>query len=86
MKDRHQSGNFEGRHVAMKASMYLQRIYRYSGVSPSCFIAALVYLERYKNRYPFVLLTSRTLQRLLLVPTMLAAKYLDDKFCSNRCW
>ena len=70
----------------MKASKYLQRIYKYSSVSVSCFIASLIYMERFKVKYPSLLLNSHSLQRLLLVPTMVASKYLEDTFYTNRCW
>mmetsp|Transcript_24004 Transcript_24004/g.50193 ORF Transcript_24004/g.50193 Transcript_24004/m.50193 type:complete len:221 (-) Transcript_24004:390-1052(-) len=70
----------------MKASKYMQRIFKYSGASPCCFISALVYMERFKVAHPTVTLTSKTLQRLLLVPVMLATKYLEDCFCNNACW
>mmetsp|Transcript_24005 Transcript_24005/g.50196 ORF Transcript_24005/g.50196 Transcript_24005/m.50196 type:complete len:303 (-) Transcript_24005:390-1298(-) len=82
----HRKGSFEGRQVGMKASKYMQRIFKYSGASPCCFISALVYMERFKVAHPTVTLTSKTLQRLLLVPVMLATKYLEDCFCNNACW
>ena len=82
----HRRGNFEGRKVKIKASRYLQRIFKYSGVGVSCSIASLIYMERFKVHNPTLLLNSRSLQRLLLVPVMLASKYLEDTFYSNKCW
>ena len=79
-------GIFEGRKIKIKASKYLQRIYKYSSVSVSCFIASLVYIERYKVKNPKLLLNSHSLQRLLLVPAMVASKYLEDVFYTNHCW
>ena len=59
---------------------------RYSGLSPCCFVIALIYLERLKRREASVCLTSVTFQRLLLVAVMTAAKFLDDFYESNKHW
>ena len=59
---------------------------KYSGASPSCCIVAFLYLEKLKEHRPSLLLTSRTIQRLLLVATMLAAKYLEDVTVLNSRW
>jgi hypothetical protein len=79
---------FEGHRVKFKASYYATRICQYSGVSHCCFIAALIYLERYlKLEEPrSLLLTSKTLQRLFLVAVMTAAKFLEDECLLNSSW
>ena len=45
-----------------------------------------MYLERFKIVNPGMVLTSRTVQRLLLVAVMTAAKYLEDVSCLNTRW
>ena len=59
---------------------------KHSKASPSCAVSALVYLERFSFRYPALLLTNRSLQRLVLVAVMTATKFLEDECPSNRCW
>ena len=77
---------FEGLPVIFTASHYLELISRYSGTSPCCIITALLYLERYKVKVPAIIMSSRTLQRLLLVSVMIATKYLEDDCCLNFFW
>jgi hypothetical protein len=77
---------FTGSRVRFNATFYLNRILQYSNASPSCFVVALGYLGRFKRRYPSVLLTSRTIQRLLLVAVMTATKYLEDSTLGNDDW
>jgi hypothetical protein len=79
--------SFAGQRVTFKASYFLKRISRYSRGSPSCCVAALVYLERFLSRFPSIELTSATFQRLVLVASMTADKYLeDDTYLHNRSW
>ena len=59
---------------------------KYSGASSSCFVVAALYLERVKALHPGMVLTSRTLQRLLLVVVMTATKYLEDVTFDNSRW
>ena len=49
-------------------------------------IVAILYLERLNQDISLPLLTSRTLQRLLLVSVMLASKYLEDTNRRNTRW
>ncbi len=72
--------------VLFKASYYLRRIATYSRASPCCLIASLLYIQRMQQRRPELVLSSRTLQRLLLVATMTATKYLEDQTCLNSRW
>jgi hypothetical protein len=59
---------------------------RYSRLSPCCFVIALIYLERLKRKEDSIFVTSTTFQRLLLVAVMVAAKFLDDYYESNKHW
>uniref|UniRef100_A0A2P2L745 Cyclin family protein n=1 Tax=Rhizophora mucronata TaxID=61149 RepID=A0A2P2L745_RHIMU len=56
---------------------YIDRIFRYSGCSPSCFVVAQIYLDRFL-RQNNVRLTSLNVHRLLITSIMLAAKFNDD--------
>jgi hypothetical protein len=65
----------------------MERISKYSRGSPCCCVATLIYLERFQMRCPAVALTSTTFQRLLLVASMTANKYLEDhSFRHNKSW
>ena len=77
---------FQSSHAGFRPSYYLRRISRYTGASPCCFVAVLLYLDRFQARFPCMYLTSWTLQRLLLVAVMAATKYLEDVCCRNRRW
>ena len=78
--------NFHGNAVTFKASYYVTRMIKYSGTSPSCFITAVSYLERFKARKPEIVLNSKTIQRLLLVAVMVASKFLEDTPFVNTRW
>jgi hypothetical protein len=81
------SFRFHGRHAGYKPSALMERISKYSHSSPCCCVAALIYLERFQQRCPAVELTSATFQRLVLVASMTANKYLEDNsFCHNKSW
>ncbi len=77
---------YEGNRVGFKASFYLQRIMKYCCASSCCFVVAMMYLERFKIINPGMVLTSKTVQRLLLVAVMSAAKYLEDVTILNSRW
>lgn len=77
---------FHSKESPFNVSYYCNRIYKYSRASPSCFVVALIYLERIRNRNPNLYLTSRNMQRLLLVAVMVAVKFLDDSCHPNRYW
>ncbi|KAM2616303.1 hypothetical protein TB2_030720 [Malus domestica] len=61
---------------------YIDRICKYSGCSPSCFVVAQIYLDRYLQCMQ-VHLTSFNVHRLLITSVMLAAKFMDDAFFNN---
>ena len=78
--------SFEGHRVSFKPSRFLQSISRHSRASPCGCIVALLYIERIRARYPSVVLTSKTMQRLLLVALMTAMKNLEDFPRKNDFW
>lgn len=77
---------FTGHRPPLSASAFVTRIAKYSGASPCCYAIGLIYLERMKKRDPGLYLNSTNFQRLFLVSTMTAAKFLDDFYYSNKHW
>ena len=77
---------YHGDRMEFKASYYIMRIARHSEASPSCFIVALIYLERFRKKRPLIALSSKTMQRLLLISSMIAFKYLEDAAIENARW
>mmetsp|Transcript_10636 Transcript_10636/g.21060 ORF Transcript_10636/g.21060 Transcript_10636/m.21060 type:complete len:339 (-) Transcript_10636:84-1100(-) len=71
---------------------YMKRIEKYSNASPCCYTVGLIFLERLKKsdkrkgREAEPLLTSATYQRLVITAIMVAAKFLDDYYHSNKHW
>ncbi|KAG5514444.1 hypothetical protein RHGRI_035757 [Rhododendron griersonianum] len=61
---------------------YLDRIFKYSCCSPSCFVLAHIYLERFIQRKK-VHLTSLNVHRLVITSVMVAAKFIDDAYFNN---
>ncbi|KAK8630623.1 hypothetical protein V6N13_079408 [Hibiscus sabdariffa] len=62
---------------------YLHRIYKYANCSPSCFVVAYVYLDRFAQRQPSLPLDSFNVHRLLITSVMVAAKFMDDMYYNN---
>lgn len=78
---------FESQSVCtLSPSEYLSRMMRYGRCSPSCAVVGLMYLQTLKKTVPSACITSHNLQRLLLVAVMLANKFLDDLYFSNKHW
>ena len=77
---------FEGARSPITASKYIQRILKYGRVSECCFLVAIIYIERLKLNGHAIRLSSTSLQRLLAVAAMVAAKFLDEPFYSNKWW
>ena len=57
---------------------YLERIFKYANCSPSCFVVAYVYLDRFTQRQPSLPINSFNVHRLLITSVMVSAKFLDD--------
>lgn len=57
---------------------YIQRIFKYTNCSPSCFVVGYIYIDRLLHKYPNSLLVSLNVHRLLVTAVMVAAKMLDD--------
>lgn len=61
---------------------YFDRLFKYAGCSPSCFIVAYIYVDRYLQQTRSCL-TSFNVHRLLITSVMVAAKFVDDAFFNN---
>ncbi|KAJ9188133.1 hypothetical protein P3X46_003524 [Hevea brasiliensis] len=74
---------FDGlRAPAVSIRQYIDRIFKYSGCSPSCFVVAHIYVDRFIQSTD-VRLTSLNVHRLLITSVMVAAKFIDDAFFNN---
>ncbi|QHO08977.1 hypothetical protein HN51_067535 [Arachis hypogaea] len=62
---------------------YLERIFKYANCSPSCYIVAYVYLDRFTQRQPSLPINSFNVHRLLITSVMVAAKFMDDMYYNN---
>lgn len=56
---------------------YLERIFKYSPCSPSCFVAAQIYIDRFTQRTQSRL-TLLNVHRLLITSVMVAAKFMEN--------
>ncbi|KAI3410244.1 Cyclin [Psidium guajava] len=68
---------------AISIRSYLERILKYANCSPSCFVVAFVYLERFAQQQPALPINSLNVHRLLITSVMVAAKFLDDIYYNN---
>lgn len=62
---------------SLSIQQYIDRIFRYSNCSPSCFVIAHIYLDRFIHRTNLCL-NSLNIHRLLITSVMVAAKFMDD--------
>ncbi|KAK7817026.1 cyclin-U1-1-like [Quercus suber] len=62
---------------------YLERLYKYTDCSPSCFVVGYVYIDRLVHRHPDSLVISLNVHRLLVTSVMVASKMLDDEHYNN---
>lgn len=62
---------------------YLLRINKYGNFSRSVGTAAIIYIDRLLEKHPEIVLTSRTVHRLLISATLVAAKFNDDVHLGN---
>ena len=57
---------------------YLERIFRYANCSPSCYVVAYVYLDRFVKNQPFLPINSFNVHRLLVTSVLISIKFMDD--------
>eukprot|EP00249_Psilotum_nudum_P016789 c25989_g1_i1 orf=268-795(-) len=68
---------------SISIAKYLERIYKYTNCSPSCFVAGFVYIDRLIHRQPHVPIISLNAHRLLMTSIMIATKLFDDIHYNN---
>jgi hypothetical protein len=68
---------------AISVHKYLQRIFQYANCSRSCFVVALIYVDRIIQRNANFMITSLNIHRLLITSVMVAAKFYDDIYYDN---
>ncbi|RZC80900.1 hypothetical protein C5167_043471 [Papaver somniferum] len=64
---------------------YIDRIFKYSNCSPSCFVVACIYMDRFLQNGD-LLLTSLNVHRILITSVMVAAKFIDDDAFFNNAY
>ncbi|CDP11817.1 unnamed protein product [Coffea canephora] len=75
---------FDGvRAPSISIGKYMERIYKYTNCSPSCFVVGYVYIDRLVHKYPDSLVVSLNVHRLLVTCVMVASKMLDDVHYNN---
>lgn len=57
---------------------YMERIFKYANCSPSCYIVAYVYLDRFTQCQPTLPINFFNVHRLLITSVMVAVKFMDD--------
>ncbi|EOY22743.1 hypothetical protein QUC31_007905 [Theobroma cacao] len=62
---------------------YLERIFKYANCSPSCFVVAYVYLDRFVQMQPSLPINSFNVHRLLITSVLVSAKFMDDIYYNN---
>ncbi|CAH9073916.1 unnamed protein product [Cuscuta europaea] len=67
---------------ALSIQQYVDRIFKYACCSPSCFVVAHIYMEKF-IQCTSSSLTSINVHRLLITSVMVAAKFIDDAFFNN---
>ncbi|XP_024363913.1 cyclin-U1-1 [Physcomitrium patens] len=68
---------------SISIAKYLERIFKYTNCSASCFVVGYVFIDRLIHRQPDLLVTSLNVHRLLVTSVMVATKILDDVHFNN---
>jgi hypothetical protein len=63
---------------------YLKRIRKYFACSDECFVIALVYIDRITKASANVSVCSLTVHRMMVMAIMIAVKFEDDTYYSNK--
>ncbi|KAL5213627.1 hypothetical protein ABZP36_002779 [Zizania latifolia] len=64
---------------------YMSRIARFAGCSPSCYVVAYIYLDRFLRRRRAPSVDSYSVHRLLITAVLAAVKFMDD-ICYNNAY
>ena len=65
---------------AISIGGYLERIFRFASCSPSCYVVAYIYLDRFLCRRPALAVDSFNVHRLLITSVLTAVKFVDDMY------
>jgi len=77
---------FDGRSPPeISIAHYLDRIFKYSCCSPSCFVIAHIYIDHFLHKTR-ALLKPLNVHRLIITTVMLAAKVFDDRYVTRCTW
>lgn len=81
------SGHVSSFHATTPPSIsvaeYLQRMLKYMYCSDECYVLALIYLDRIRERAAWLEINSRSIHRLFLTGVVVAAKFFEDKYYKN---
>lgn len=76
--------SFHGlRAPGISISKYMERIFKYTNCSPSCFVVGYIYIDRLIHKQPDMPVTLLNVHRLIVTSVMVAAKMLDDVHFNN---
>jgi len=64
-------------------SSYASRIKKFFRCTDECFVLCLVFIDRIVKSHPEIQVTELTCHRLLLISSVVAAKFHDDEYASN---
>lgn len=79
VKSRSKISIFDGlSRPTISVQSYLERIFKYANCSPSCFIVAYIYLDRFSQMQPLLPINSFNVHRLLITSVLVSAKFMDD--------
>ncbi|MBA0827176.1 hypothetical protein Goarm_011971 [Gossypium armourianum] len=67
---------------SLNLRQYVERIFKYCKCSNSCFVVAVIYIDRFLQRID-AYVTSLSVHRLLITSVMVAAKFMDDQHYNN---
>lgn len=70
------------RSPTLSIRQYIERVFKYSRCSASCFVVAYIYINKFLQQTD-AFLTSLNAHRLLITSIMVAAKFLDDECYDN---
>lgn len=82
-----ETGRMTGFHAVRAPGMslpeYMARIHQFFGCSGASYVQALILIDRLIKRHPDIVISPLCCHRLLLITTVVAAKFHDDVFYSN---
>lgn len=68
---------------AISVPNYLQRMQSFMFCSDECYVIALIYLDRIRERTTWLEVNSSSIHRLILTGVVVAAKFFEDKYYKN---